>query len=238
MHLSNLMRRRVEYTMKPIPRANILRRLDGRTTTFEFGHPISEGNNIVHFLKAYCEAHNMPFVLEKFRLNPLWGRRRLSKVLSRILGPEFHYDIVDFFDWHTCRIQISCRYRDILRCSDTKHFSSCFSMHGCNNHAPVKYLENPGIAIVYSRDKHGQFEGRAFLYLLEDNRVLVGRPYGIFQLGYGALVSKLNQIEPRFVGLAENQDYLNAKLKYPINTYSDIPNEIRVVTWENERYAW
>lgn len=69
------------------------------------------------------------------------------------------------------RIKISCRYKDILRCSQfseggkrKQHFKSCFSPTGIYRQEPLLRLTiRDNWAIVYLPDKHGNFMGRCFI---------------------------------------------------------------------------
>jgi hypothetical protein len=61
------------------------------------------------------------------------------------------------------RFIISCRHRDILRASTSKHFRSCYSKDGINRHIPARLCTNPDIAIVGEKDKAGDWLWRAFI---------------------------------------------------------------------------
>ncbi len=86
---------------------------------------------------------------------------------------------------------LSTRYTDILRCSLTKHFQSCYHPTGCNSHIPYGIcMYFPQIGIVYTRNKAGHFSNRFFVGLgqepvMQNDRVVPGpwilylyRPYG------------------------------------------------------------
>lgn len=59
--------------------------------------------------------------------------------------------------------RISCRHRDILRCSDTPHFISCFRPAGAYNHQPLEYCKVDYIAILFKANRAGHFKCRAFV---------------------------------------------------------------------------
>lgn len=66
------------------------------------------------------------------------------------------------------RWKFSCRYKDILRCSRTKHFKSCYApdYNGVLTvDQPRRRCVNPWWAIVYVPDKRGDFMGRCFVEL-------------------------------------------------------------------------
>lgn len=78
-----------------------------------------------------------------------------------------------WYDTGTYKFKLSCRYRDILRCSEfngkTTHFTSCFRKGGWHEDQPRRRCLDPNWAIVYVPDKHGNFLGRAFVHLEEKN---------------------------------------------------------------------
>ena len=88
--------------------------------------------------------------------------------------------------WHEIdgiRVKVSCRFRDILRCSEfnnkTRHFTSCFRKEGVHNAQPLRRCQDPTWAIVYLPDKHGNFMGRCFIRWIEKSNTLeIGRVYG------------------------------------------------------------
>lgn len=82
------------------------------------------------------------------------------------------------------RIKISCRFNDILRCSNTPHFNSCFRLSipiwwprekrnleylaklGPNDRGLQPYYRciDPSWAIAYLPDKKGKFQARSFIH--------------------------------------------------------------------------
>lgn len=76
-------------------------------------------------------------------------------------------------------ITLSCRHRDILRCSQTKHFTSCFRPDGINAHEPYHYCYHPEVCIIYKRDRAGAFVARCFGFYDRQSKVLkLCRMYG------------------------------------------------------------
>ncbi len=76
------------------------------------------------------------------------------------------------------KFKVSCSFNDILRCSRTSHFSSCFkdegeytgTQHGwvargvgLHHTQPLKRCYDSNWAIIYVPDKRGDFLGRCFL---------------------------------------------------------------------------
>jgi hypothetical protein len=60
-------------------------------------------------------------------------------------------------------IHISCRFNDILRCSDTEHFTSCFAIGGVHKQQPFLRCVSRDWAIAFVVDKHGSFMGRIWI---------------------------------------------------------------------------
>lgn len=75
-------------------------------------------------------------------------------------------------------ITLSCRHRDILRCSVTRHFVSCFRPDGCYHHIPRLYcMSHPEVCIIFKRDRSGAFIGRCFGFW-DDGKLKLGKIYG------------------------------------------------------------
>jgi len=76
--------------------------------------------------------------------------------------------------------EFSCRYKDLLRMADTKHFGTCFS--SWRGIQKLRFLANPDIALVLIRDSKGDFLARVIVRLLktEDSELVLGlnRVYG------------------------------------------------------------
>lgn len=87
------------------------------------------------------------------------------------------------------RFKLSCRYRDMIRCSvfngHKKHFTSCFRPDGEHEEQAWLRCNAPTFGIIYVPDKHGNFEGRAFIYQPYDwntneyaKRITIDKIYG------------------------------------------------------------
>lgn len=76
----------------------------------------------------------------------------------------------------------SCRHRDILRCSDTRHFSSCYGPKGCYKDMPSKICADPNFAMIFERDKSGQFLWRAFVLHMQV-QLISGGTSDVFAIG-------------------------------------------------------
>jgi len=116
--------------------------------------------------------------------NQFFIRRR-----PELLALEGWYDVVGLggptHGQIIYRFKFSCRYKDILRCSTfldkPRHFMSCFGKGGGHDEQPYLRCLNPNWAIVYTPDIHGNFMGRAFVHLEENNerkRLIVDKIYG------------------------------------------------------------
>ena len=74
---------------------------------------------------------------------------------------------------------VSTRYTDILRCSDTYHFSSCLRFpNGCNCHAANMYCRIPRIGIVFIEAPDKTFLARRFIWANKDGTFSWWRKYG------------------------------------------------------------
>jgi hypothetical protein len=58
---------------------------------------------------------------------------------------------------------LSCRHKDMLRCSTTRHFRSCYSKDGINAHIPYSLCTKPSYAIIGKKDRSGDYIWRAFV---------------------------------------------------------------------------
>lgn len=79
------------------------------------------------------------------------------------------------------RFKLSCRFNDILRCSEfndkSQHFNSCFREGGQHEIQPRLRCFDPTWAIIYMPDKHGNFLGRCFVQW-KDGKLKIGKIYG------------------------------------------------------------
>lgn len=69
--------------------------------------------------------------------------------------------------------KFSCRFSDILRCSEfngkTVHFNSCFKKGGAHEIQVERRCYDSSWAIIYTPDKHGNFLGRCFVQWVVEN---------------------------------------------------------------------
>lgn len=65
------------------------------------------------------------------------------------------------------RFKLTCRFRDLLRCSiwrgHRSHFTSCFAPGGAYSSVPWWICSQRNLAMVYLPDKHGNFQSRAWV---------------------------------------------------------------------------
>jgi hypothetical protein len=106
----------------------------------------------------------------------------MSRFIRRI--PEL-LAIEGWYDTGMYKFKLSCRFADILRCSEfldkERHFISCFRKGGGEENQPAYRCMNPSWAIIYTPDKHGNFMGRAFVHMeVNDGRqwLVVDKIYG------------------------------------------------------------
>jgi hypothetical protein len=58
---------------------------------------------------------------------------------------------------------LSCRHKDMLRCSKSRHFRSCYAPNGINRHIPYQLCQATNYAIIGVKDKSGDYLWRAFV---------------------------------------------------------------------------
>lgn len=79
----------------------------------------------------------------------------------RVRIPELRA-IEGWYDTGRYKFKVSCRFNDILRCSVTRHFTTCFRPDGLYKEQPSRRCEDPTWVIIYVPDSSGAFMGRAF----------------------------------------------------------------------------
>lgn len=65
-------------------------------------------------------------------------------------------------------IETSVKHKDILKCSMTRHFTSCYRPNGMYKEMPVLMCYDPRFAIIFKRDRSGQFQSRVFIQWTHD----------------------------------------------------------------------
>ena len=91
--------------------------------------------------------------------------------------------------------KVSCRFNDLLRCGDTKHFISCFAPKGEWSGEPFARLYDPRWAVAFLTDRSGAIQARSLLRLNDSRGVLyVYKTFGngLEQLQILMGVDKLN----------------------------------------------
>lgn len=82
---------------------------------------------------------------------------------------------------------LSCRHRDILRCSKTKHFRSCYAPTGVYKELPFALCCDKNIGIIGKKDRSGDFIWRAFVSLTKnwngEDLLYIFKLYGNWELG-------------------------------------------------------
>lgn len=168
---------KININVKPVPRTESLQKFAGRLPPFHVIE-VNWKSEAAKYLLAYFDAHRT--TLESPTLNVqnvaetgLFGKVRVGKVLRR-LG----IDATDFVRKIRVEPILSVRYNDILRCSITEHFYTCFCPDGSSRKVPAEYLTSPAVGICFVKDKSGKFSSRVFVYALEDGTFFLGRPFG------------------------------------------------------------
>jgi hypothetical protein len=96
--------------------------------------------------------------------------------------------------------KLSCRYNDLLRLADTKHYSSCLKYTKISQ--LPKYLADPDIGVIFVADKAGKFIWRALIRLCLNPEptkafphvLLIYRHYG--NAPFHLIYKKLNEMLP------------------------------------------
>lgn len=104
-----------------------------------------------------------------------------------------------WYDVETYKFKLSCRFKDILRCSEfngkTRHFLSCFRKEGMYREQPWCRCLDPNWAIIYTPDKHGNFLGRTFAWWEQiregEGRLVLEKIYGN-RLNFKDVMIKIN----------------------------------------------
>jgi hypothetical protein len=65
-------------------------------------------------------------------------------------------------EYYERRIKLSCKWKDIVRASESKHFTSCFSVDGCHNLQSILRLYQPTWAVIYMPDRAGNVQCRVY----------------------------------------------------------------------------
>lgn len=93
--------------------------------------------------------------------------------------------------------KFSCRLNDLLRASETDHFSACTAEGKIYDRVPFTYLLDPDMAIAYIADKAGNFVWRMLFRLMSAH----GKPVLAAYRPYGngpteGILTKLSQLLP------------------------------------------
>lgn len=121
-----------------------------------------------------------------------------------------------WYDTGTYKFKLSCRYHDILRCSEfngkTRHFTSCFEKDRLHEEQPLYRCLDPNWAIIYTPDKHGNFLGRCFVHLEVNNETKESEL--VIDKIYGNQLT-VEDIKMKIIGLnvaaSRSDTYLNGK---------------------------
>jgi hypothetical protein len=219
---------------EPIPPRNpILRAISG-VYPYQIPAVLKVQSDEYAYLRAYFHAYlddDFPSdwdrakviyqEIQKVADTGLFGRARLGKVLRRI-SPSLDTTKLYLTQPLQGEFYISIRYNDILRCSVTTHFQSCFSPNGCNSHRPVEKIFNPDTAICFVKDKSGKFSSRIFLSITTTGMFHVHGAYGeLTKLAWKNLLrpvlnSRINYNKDQFIGYASTE-YAERGLLHPDN---------------------
>jgi len=96
--------------------------------------------------------------------------------------------------------KLSCRYNDLLRLAETKHYKSCFS--GNLGKQQLHFLSDPDVALLYVPDKSGKYLWRRLVRLMMEDKP----PYNYCLFVYKAygnsndrlILQTMNKVIPLF----------------------------------------
>ena len=104
--------------------------------------------------------------------------------------------------------KLSCRHKDLLRLSETKHYRSCFNRwRGVQQ---LRFLADPDIGVLYVPDASGKYLWRTLVRLMLHNSkhvLLTYKTYG--NANESAIFNKMNGIIPVYTATAQ---YLDGRL--------------------------
>lgn len=144
--------------------------------TPELAYYPNEFEAITRYLKLLVntpiEAKNGDLYIKGMRLGKFLNRASIdNNLISKYV--EAHKPV---------KFTLSCRFKDILRASQSKHFSSCYANDGCNSHVPLEFCKDKYIAVCLIRDDAGHIQSRCWLRLCKDSNhnpcIVVYRIYG------------------------------------------------------------
>jgi len=103
----------------------------------------------------------------------------------------------------TVRFKLSARHKDIVRVAESRHYRSCFGLHGSKDGwrgtQQLRYLVDPDMGIIYVPDAGGDYLWRAFVRLVQlpdkpGHGLVVYRTYGNSE--EQTILSRLDEIIP------------------------------------------
>lgn len=133
----------------------------------------------------------------------------------RVRIPELRA-IEGWYDTGRYRFKVSCRFNDIIRCSETNHFTSCFRKGRMHESQPFLRCVDPTWVVIYVPDKHGNFLGRSLAQYVaqpftggQEPHLRVDKIYGN-QLTFEDIKIMLKHITCRYSG---TDTYLEGRLQ-------------------------
>lgn len=124
--------------------------------------------------------------------------KRFGKWLSRCL-PEAVVQKTFRAITPPAEVEVTCRFKDVLRMAETNHFISCFNTQ--YNQQLLHYLMHPSVALIVKRDSKGQFNYRCIVRIgvtcdLNPRKVLMLNTYKTYGNGphFEELAMRLEKI--------------------------------------------
>lgn len=184
---------------KLVPRVDVLRKLEG------IYYVNTYVGDVFSPLFIYCDLN-------------LWHGGKISTVTARgmkisrvLVKAGFSSDEVSRF--MKCFIKdevvISCKFNDILRMGESKHFTSCLSYKkGCYRTALDWYLSNPDVAIIFKRDRGGEMLWRGTL-LLTTRGICVLNAHGTSNYMISSVLEKIEGLNINIVEDYKRQEIVS-----------------------------
>ena len=112
------------------------------------------------------------------------GNKKVGKFLKSVLPASEVDPFVKSLSetQKSIEFEFRCQPKDILRLSDSKHFTSCLRQGGDRPEEKYYYIMNPNIAVLVNKDRSGSIVNRIVVYSVQfrgrNALVLSSRGYG------------------------------------------------------------
>lgn len=116
----------------------------------------------------------------------------------------------------TTSVKLSCKFSDLTRLGETKHYISCMRQYQSYGKQQLKYIADPDVAVLYIPDASGKYIWRSIIRLVVDDNgeycLVCYKPYGngpsAAILKTLSCVSKMRVLPALRIGLAKSKGVL------------------------------